>query len=106
MAAFEAQIALPAPDLANDRDGLLERAERLAGPRRGPPYASMASQKPPAPRPSSKRPPLSRSIVAAAFAMTAGGRSGKLATSGKILKVVVDAAIIAISDQVSAKLRW
>ncbi len=38
--------------------------------------------------------------------MTAGGRSGKLATSGKILKVVVDAAIIAISDQVSAKLLW
>ena len=76
------------------------------GLRRGPPYAAMASQKPPAPRPSSKRPPLSKSIVAAAFAMTAGGRRGRLATSGKILNVAVDAAIIAISDHVSTNLRW
>ena len=45
-------------------------------------------------------------VVAAALAITAGGRSGRLATSGKMLRVVVDAAIIAISDQVSANLRW
>src|SRR5215218_5809254 len=51
------------------------------GARRGPPYASMASQKPPAPSASSKRPPLSTSRLAAAFPMTAGGRSGRFATS-------------------------
>ena len=52
------------------------------GERRGPPMVAMASQKPPAPRPSSKRPPLSRSMEAAALASTAGGRRGRLATSG------------------------
>jgi hypothetical protein len=44
------------------------------------PIASIASQKPPAPIPSSIRPPLSRSRLAAARASTAGGRSGRLST--------------------------
>ncbi len=42
--------------------------------------ASIASQKPPAPRPSSNRPPESRSRLAAARASTAGGRNGRLVT--------------------------
>ncbi len=61
----------------------------------------MASQKPPAPRPRSNRPPLSRSMVTAVLASTAGGRNGRFATSGKSPMVSVDAAIIASSDQVS-----
>lgn len=72
------------------------------GLRRGPPYAAMASQKAPAPRPSSKRPPESRSIVAAVLASTAGGRRGRFATSGNTSMRSVEAAIIASSDQVSA----
>jgi len=52
------------------------------GVRRGPPIAAIASQKAPAPRPRSTRPPESRSRLAAARASTAGGRSGRLTTLG------------------------
>ena len=48
--------------------------------RRGPPIPAIPSQNAPAPIPSSNRPPLSRSMVAACLASTAGGRSGRLAT--------------------------
>src|SRR5712692_1816699 len=54
------------------------------GVRDGPPMASIASQKAPAPIPSSKRPPERTSSDAASFAIMAGTRIGKLATSGKI----------------------
>jgi hypothetical protein len=52
------------------------------GVRRGPPIASTPSHNAPAPTPSSTRPPLSTSSEAAAFASTAGWRSGRLSTSG------------------------
>src|SRR5438105_4941726 len=48
----------------------------------------------PAPRPSSKRPPLSTSSEAAALAMTAGGRSGRLATSVNSAIRVVSASSV------------
>ena len=48
--------------------------------------------------PSSKRPPLSRSSVAAALASTAGGRSGRLPTAAKTRTAVVWARIAASSD--------
>ena len=50
------------------------------GVRRGPPAASIASQKPPAPMPSSTRPRLSTSRLATVLASTNGGRSGRLLT--------------------------
>ena len=59
---------------------------------RGPPIASMASQNDPAPSPSSTRPRLSTSKLAAAFASIAGGRRGRLATSGKKRTLCVLAA--------------
>src|SRR3954449_2137107 len=52
------------------------------GVRRGPPIAATASQNAPAPTPSSTRPPLSRSRLAAARAATAGGGSGRVGTVG------------------------
>ena len=47
-----------------------------------PPLASIASQNAPAPSPSSTRPRLSRSKLAALRASTAGSRSGRLITLG------------------------
>ena len=76
------------------------------GPRRGPPIATMASQKAPAPSPSSNRPPLSRSSVAAALASIAGGRIGSDATSGKTETWWVVTAIAVSSVQVSWNRRW
>src|SRR3954453_17147856 len=49
----------------------------------GPPIRAIWCGKPPAPRPSSKRPPLRTSREAAVFAITAGGRSGRVAEAGK-----------------------
>lgn len=48
--------------------------------RRRPPIASMASQKAPAPRPNSTRPPLSRSRLARAAGQHRGGRNGRFVT--------------------------
>ena len=48
----------------------------------------MPSQNAPAPSPSSTRPPLRRSSVAADLASTPGWRSGRLATSGKKLTLL------------------
>jgi hypothetical protein len=76
------------------------------GVRRGPPKFAISSARPPAPRPSSKRPPLSTSSDAAAFAITAGGRSGRFATSVKNEMRSVSATSAGISDQVSRKRRW
>ena len=83
VAAVEAQRPLAAPARAQDRDGLLERLDASPGVSAGAPIACAASRNPPPPSPASKRPPLSRSSVAAAFANTAGGRSGRLPTSWK-----------------------
>ena len=63
--------------------------------------ALIASQNPPAPRPSSKRPFDNRSSDAAAFASIAGGRSGRLTTSGKTVTRLVRAAMAVSSVQVS-----
>src|ERR1700760_145661 len=52
------------------------------GLRRRPPMASIASQNAPAPRPSSTRPPLSRSRLATERASTAGGRRGGVGPVG------------------------
>ena len=68
--------------------------------------AAIASQNAPAPSPSSKRPPLRTSIEAAAFAITAGGRSGRFATSGTSPMRSVRPARYASSAQVSRKRRW
>ncbi len=61
----------------------LSAMRACAGVRLGPPRPVIGSVKAPAPRPSSNRPPLSMSIVAACLASMAGGRSGRLATLGK-----------------------
>src|SRR3954462_662470 len=66
----------------------------------------MTSGNPPAPRPSSKRPPLSTSSDAAAFAMTAGSRSGRFATAGKNETRSVWESSIGSSAHVSRKWRW
>jgi hypothetical protein len=66
------------PDLADDRDCLLERLDGLAGGAARPPIASIASQ--PAPILSSRRPPESKSTEAAAQANMTGGRSGRFST--------------------------
>ena len=66
-----------------------------------PPYPSMASQKPPAPKPRSNRPSDNRSKVAAVLARTAGGRNGRLATSGNTRSDVVVLRIADISAKVS-----
>ena len=72
-----------------------------AGVRCGPPLAAIASQNAPAPRPSSTRPPLSRSRLAAERASTAGGRSGRLATLGETRIRSVRPTITDSSVQVS-----
>ena len=66
----------------------------------------MPSQNAPAPRPSSNRPPLSTSIVAASLASIAGWRSGRLATAGNSRTRSVRAARKANSEKVSKKRRW
>src|SRR4051812_35248261 len=66
----------------------------------------MTSGMPPAPRPSSKRPPLSTSSDAAALAIMAGPRSGRFATSVKNEMRSVSAISVGISDHVSRKWRW
>ena len=71
------------------------------GVRRGPPIASIASQKEPAPRPSSKRPPESTSSEAACLAIIDGPRRGRLATSGKKRTRSVRASRSTISAHVS-----
>ena len=76
------------------------------GVRRRAPIASIASQKPPAPSPSSARPPLSRSSAAAARARTAGGRSGTLSTLGASLMRLVRAATKDSSVQASSSRGW
>ena len=73
---------------------------------RVPPNASIASQNAPAPSPSSKRPPLSTSIDADAFASSAGWRSGRFATAGNRRTRSVRAARNASSENVSKKRRW
>ncbi len=73
---------------------------------RGPPTAAIASKNPPAPRPSSTRPWLSRSTVATLRASTTGGRSGRLATLGVTMILDVAAAITDSSVQVSRNRAW
>lgn len=63
----------------------LRLATASAGERLGPPIASIASQKAPAPRPSSNLPPDSRSRLAAWRASSTGGRNGRLITFPEIL---------------------
>ena len=81
--AFERDRPLPAPEGADEADRLLERAQRLACRADGSPHRADRLPEGPAPSPSSNRPPESASRVAACFASMAGGRSGRLATSGK-----------------------
>ena len=76
------------------------------GLRRGPPVASMASQKAPAPSPSSTRPRLSTSRLATVFASTNGGRSGRLVTLAVTRSVEVRASTVAASAQASRNLAW
>ena len=58
-------------------------APRSPGSRRGPPIPATASQKLPAPIPSSNRPPLITSSDAAAFASIVGGRIGQARDVGE-----------------------
>src|SRR6266516_2057114 len=71
--------------------------------RRGPPMPAIASRNAPAPRPSSKRPPLRTSMVAACLASITGGRSGRSATLGKKWTLLVCAASQVIWVKVSTK---
>jgi hypothetical protein len=71
------------------------------GDRVGPPIAATASPNAPAPSPSSNRPPDNTSKLAAAFAITAGGRNGRFATSEKTVIRSVLARTVAISIHVS-----
>jgi hypothetical protein len=83
------------------------RASTLSpGVRRGPPIASIPSQNAPAPRPSSTRPPLSTSRLAALRASTAGGRSGRFATFGATRTLVVCAATTDSNVQLSRNDGW
>jgi hypothetical protein len=74
--------------------------------RGGPPIAAIASQKAPAPMPSSTRPPDRMSRLATAPASTAGGRSGRFATFGNTLIRDVVAAIAVSSVHVSRNAGW
>lgn len=76
------------------------------GASRLPPIASIASQNAPAPRPSSTRPPLSKSRLAAARAITAGGRKGRLSTLGTTFTLFVRAATNESNVQVSRNRDW
>ena len=73
---------------------------------RGRPSATSASWYVPAPIPSSTRPPLRMSRLAALRASTTGGRSGRLATLGATRTLVVAAATTDSSVQVSRKADW
>ena len=77
-----------------------------AAVRAGPPIDLIASELPPAPSPSSSRPPLSKSSDDAALASTAGGRRGTFKTSGKIVIREVRIAIAVSSVQVSRNRCW
>src|SRR5438067_8348525 len=104
--AFEPDPVLPAPQEADHLDRPSSADTDSAAVRAGPLYALIPSQKPPAPRPSSSRPPLRMSSVAAALASIAGGRSGTFATSGKTVILSVLIAMAVSSVQVTEKRRW
>lgn len=87
--------------IASSSDSSASRPDRT-----GPPMAPIPSQKAPAPRPSSKRPPESTSSEAACLAIMAGPRSGRFATSGKKRIRSVRASRSARSAQVSRKRTW
>ena len=106
MRAIEAQIALATPDQPNDLDRLLEGGKRVARLTSRPAVRLNRIPEAAGPRASSNRPPLSTSRLAAAFPSTAGGRSGRFATSGKKPTRVVAAAIAPIKVHVSTKRRW
>ena len=72
----------------------------------GPPSAAIPSQNAPAPRPSSTRPPLRMSRLAALRASRTGGRSGTLATFGATRTFVVAAATTDSSVHVSRNDGW
>ena len=72
----------------------------------GPPLAAIASQNAPAPSPSSTRPPLRMSRLAALRASTTGWRSGRLATFGATRTLVVAAATTDSSVHVSRNRGW
>ena len=73
--------------------------------RRGPPIPAIPSANAPAPRPSSKRPPLSTSRVAACLASMAGGRSGRLARGEQVHGLVLAASqVIRVSVSVKSAL--
>ena len=76
------------------------------GVSRVPPYASIASQKPPAPSPSATRPPLSRSRLATDLASTAGWRSGRFSTLPERWILCVRAAANDINVHVSRNDGW
>ena len=76
------------------------------GVSRRPPIAPIASQKAPAPIPSSIRPPLRMSRLATDRATTAGCRSGRLSTLGASFTRPVAAARNEISVQVSRNRGW
>ena len=82
--------------IASSSDSSASRGERT-----GPPIAPIASQNAPEPSPSSNRPPESTSSVAACFAIMAGLRSGRFATSGKKRTRSVRAIRSAINAHVS-----
>ncbi len=68
--------------------------------------ACIASQKPPAPSARSNRPPERRSRLAAARAVTAGGRIGTFSTFGAMCTRRVRAATQESSVQVSRNRGW
>ncbi len=81
----------------------LSAARASAGLRRGPPSPAIRSVNPPAPSPSSNRPPLSTSMLAACLASMAGGRNGRLATFGNRWTRLVRLASQVIRLNVSRK---
>ncbi len=81
----------------------LSAARASPGVRRGPPMPAMPSAKAPPPSPSSNRPPLSTSMLAACLASMAGGRNGRLATLGNRCTRLVRAASQVITVNVSRK---
>jgi hypothetical protein len=75
------------------------------GERLGPPIPSTASQKAPAPRPRMKRPGWMMPSEAAALAVIAAPRIGRLATSGMTWMRSVRARIVVRRVKVSRKRR-
>jgi len=94
------------PDAADDVDGLAERIDPWPGVSLSPPTASIASQKPPAPMPSSMRPPLSRSRLATERASTTGWRNERLSTLPAMWMRSVLAATQLMSVHVSWNAAW